>query len=175
MRWVFWASKANAARKLLVWEDQRLIPGAWLAAPLEPTVCSLALLNTARWEARANPDSLIQLFMYLAPHHPFHLACCVLTPEPGPGLTNRSQINASHVPQGASLKLILASPWSCTVGECAKATVRHLHVWVSECTRISSQAEIVAAHRSSNAARISESTGTSFVSLEGKQLGRMVS
>lgn len=38
----------STASRLLVWEDQRLIPGAWLAGPLEPTACSLALLNTAR-------------------------------------------------------------------------------------------------------------------------------
>lgn len=59
-----------------------------------------------------NPDFLILLFVYLALHHPFHLACCILTARPGPGLTNRSQISASHVPRGASLALILASAGS---------------------------------------------------------------
>lgn len=34
----------------------------------------------------------------------------MLTVGLGPGLTNRSQISASHVPQEASLDLILASP-----------------------------------------------------------------
>lgn len=52
-----------------------------------------------------NPDSL----MYLALLHCFHPACCMLTTGPKPGLTNRSQISASHVPQWASLELIPAS------------------------------------------------------------------
>lgn len=56
-----------------------------------------------------NPGSHILLFLYLALHHPFHLAHCMLTAGLGPGLTNRSQISASHLPQGASLELILAS------------------------------------------------------------------
>lgn len=43
-------------------------------------------------------------------HFHFHLARCMLTVGLGPGLTNRSQISASHPPQEASLELILASP-----------------------------------------------------------------
>lgn len=33
----------------------------------------------------------------------------MLTAGQGPGLTNRTQISASHLPQGSSLELILAS------------------------------------------------------------------
>lgn len=106
---VTWCDECFEHLRPLVWEDQRLIPGAWLAAPLEPTMCSLALLNTPRWEGCVNLDPLILLFLYLALHHPFHLARCMLTAGPGPGLTNRSQISASHLPRGASLELILAS------------------------------------------------------------------
>ena len=157
MCWVFFERL-----RLLVREDQRLIPEAWLAAPLEPTVCSLALLNTARWEGRANPDSLILPFMYLALQHPFHLARCTLTAGPRPGLTNRSQISASHVPRGASLELILASAgpelWV-SVQHCTTCTC--MDVWVHVCSRDSE------AHRLSNATRVSQNTSTSFVSLEG--------
>lgn len=63
--------------------------------------------------------------MYLALHHPFHLARCMLTAGPGPGLTNRSQISASHVPRGASLELILASAdpqWWVSVQGCTTCT-----------------------------------------------------
>lgn len=50
-----------------MWEDQRLIPADWLAAPLEPTMCSLAQLKAQRLEGCANPECLILLFMYLTP------------------------------------------------------------------------------------------------------------
>lgn len=48
-------------------------------------------------------------FIYLALQHYFHLADCMLAVGQGPGLTNRTQISASHLPQGSSLELILAS------------------------------------------------------------------
>lgn len=148
----------------LVWEDQRLIPGAWQATTLEPTMCSLALLNASRWEGCANPDSLILLFMHLALHHPFQFAGCMLTAGPGPGLTNSTQISASHLPRGASLELILASAgpeWCSTVHDFT--TCACVGVWV---VRICSGREC-AAHQFSDASRVSENTGTSFVSLEG--------
>lgn len=162
---VTWCKECFEHLGLLVWEDQRLIPEAWLVAPLEPSVCSLALLNTARWEGCANPDSLILPYMYLALHRSFHLARCMLLAGPGPGLTNRSQISASHVPQGASLELILASAgpeWWVSVQDCTTCTCWGVwvHVCVIRCTRD------CAAHRFSYAARISKNTSTSFVSLE---------
>lgn len=48
-----------------MWVDQRLIPADWLDAPSEPTMRSLAQLNTERLEGCADPDCLILFFMYL--------------------------------------------------------------------------------------------------------------
>lgn len=62
----------------------------------------------------------------------------MLTAWPRPGLTNHSQISASHVPLGGSLELILASAdpewW---------VSVQHVHVWVFDCMFVSVLAEIV--------------------------------
>lgn len=103
--------------------------------------------------------------MYLALHHPFHLACCMLTAGPGPGLTNHSQISASHVPRGASLELIPASAghqWWVSVLYCTTYTCMGMQVWII-CRRDR------ASHRLSNAARVTENTSTSFVSLENNK------
>lgn len=51
----------------------------------------------------------MHLFIYLALQHPFHLTGCMLAAGQGSGLTNRTQISASPLPQGSSLELILAS------------------------------------------------------------------
>lgn len=56
----------------------------------------------------------------------------MLTAGPGPGLTNRGQISASHVPRGASLELILASAGPEWVGECA----RLYNMYMYECLRV---------------------------------------
>lgn len=103
--WLIFQSKARP----LEWEHHRRNTGARLGASSEPTMCSLTLLSTSRWEACTDPDFLMLFFIYLALQHCFHLADCMLAAGQGPGLTNRTQISASHLPQGSSLELILAS------------------------------------------------------------------
>lgn len=111
-----------------------------------------------------NPDSHILLFLYLALHHPFHLARYMLTAGLGPGLTNRSQISASHLPRGASLELILASAgpeWCLRMQD----FITYICMGVLAHVNIHSRKNC-AAHQSSYATRVSEDTSTSFVSLQ---------
>lgn len=93
-----------------MWEDHRLIPGAWLAASSE---AHHVLINSAEYiKVRGRhkpPTSSSSSSCTWLLSRPFHLARCMLTAGQGPGLTNRTQISASHLPQGSSLELILAS------------------------------------------------------------------
>lgn len=97
--------------------------------------------------------------MYLALQYHFHLPHCMWAGRPGLGLTNRSQISASRVPQGASLELILASPSP----ECCLDVQSFTWTHMGECTH---SGHACAAYHFSYAARLSKNTRTSFVSLE---------
>lgn len=82
---------------------------SWFGAASEPTMCSLTPQSTSRGEACPDPGLPLAPLHIPALQHPFHLAGCMLPAGQGPGLTNRTQISASHLPQGSSLELILAS------------------------------------------------------------------
>lgn len=134
---------------------------SWFDASWEPTMCSLIPQSTSRWEACTDPGLLLARLHIPALQHPFHLAGCMLAAGQGPGLTNRTQISASHLPQGSSLELILASAalqwWEMLLHVYVRGRSLTLPSWMR------------AAHHSSNAAGVSEYTSTSFVSLRGKQ------